>query len=65
METKAWAFLLFLRDPQCARCVHVGALHMCVGNTYIILGLEQSVKVFSAISCFVQNVKVFGYTVTE
>ena len=36
------------RDPQCARCVYAGALRMRKGHTYIIIGPEQSAKVFSA-----------------
>ena len=35
-------------NPQCTRCVYAGALRMREGHTYIIIGPEQSAKVFSA-----------------
>ena len=56
-------------NPQCARCVYAGALRMREGHTYIIIGLEQSAKVFSAKFSFCTEMrkfspsKVFRYTV--
>ena len=35
-------------NQQCAHCMYAGALRMCEGHTYIIIGPEQSAKVFSA-----------------
>ena len=35
-------------NPQCACWVYAGALRMREGHTYIIIGTEQSAKVFSA-----------------
>ena len=35
-------------NPQCARSVYAGVFHMREDHTYIIIGLKQSAKVFSA-----------------
>ena len=56
-------------NPQCARCVYAGTLRMREGHTYIIIGPEQSTKVFSAKFSFCTETrkfspsKVFCYTV--
>ena len=55
--------------PQCARCVYAGVLRMREGHTYIIIGTEQSAKVFSSKFSFCTETrkfspaKVFRYTV--
>ena len=56
-------------NPQCARSVYAGVLRMREGHTYIIIGLKQSAKVFSAKFSFCTETrkfspsKVFRYTV--
>ena len=49
-------------NPQCAHCMYAGALRMREGHTYIIIGLEQPVKVFSAkfSFCTETRTKVFS-----
>ena len=69
-EPSVKVFSAKFRNPQCARCVYAGTLRMHEGHTYIIIGTEQSAKVFSAKFSFCTEKqkfspsKVFRYTVS-
>ena len=60
LEPSVKVFSTKFCNPQCTRCMYAGALCMCEGHTYIIIGPEQSAKVFSTKFSFCTETQKFS-----